>query len=419
MTYLQLSLEKETLLQKMRALAQQAFFPRADKHDREATFPKENVQDLHRAGLLAPTASKAYGGLGLGHQRGDIFTHWLLTKEIAKADMGFARIWEGHANALLLIDNLATPEQKVRWLSRVVKKGETWSVWSGEPLSKKPGQKLKFGTTVQKIKGGYIVNGSKVFCSGASDVDWAIILVNPEGTGAARHTTASPETVLMLGCDMRDPSVSCDASWWDPIGMRSSVSLLVHFNKTFIPDENLIGQPGEFLTGDWQTRFTPQYTATFLGGAESAYEYTLKYIKTQKKGHDPYIQHRIAKMSMNLKTAHLWLKEVATLWETGQIEQAKIAGNNARWLIEQLGMQTLEHAIHACGARAMIRPSRLERIYRDLSFYARHDNDDQVLATLGKLILGQTHDLSFFKNQPATDKTQEQQNGTSNSHKQV
>ena len=48
----------------------------------------------------------------------------------------------------------------------------------------------------------------------------------------------------------------------------------------------------------------------------------------------------------------------------------------------------------------LIRPSPLERIYRDLSFYVLHDNADQVLATIGREILGQPHDASFFNPPP-------------------
>ena len=42
------------------------------------------------------------------------------------------------------------------------------------------------------------------------------------------------------------------------------------------------------------------------------------------------------------------------------------------------------------------RPGDLERIYRDLSFYVRHDNDDHILATIGRALLGQDHDRSFY-----------------------
>ena len=67
-----------------------------------------------------------------------------------------------------------------------------------------------------------------------------------------------------------------------------------------------------------------------------------------------------------------------------------------RYLLEQWATDTVQQAVHACGARGLIRPSPLERIYRDLSFYVLHDNSDQVLATIGREILGQAHDASFF-----------------------
>ena len=141
----------------------------------------------------------------------------------------------------------------------------------------------------------------------------------------------------------------------------------------------------------------PQYAVTLLGGAESAFDYALEYIKKQKKGHDPYVQHRIGKMALNLKSAHLWMRKVATLWEKGDVENAKIEGNCLRYLVEQFATESVQHAIHACGARSLIRPSRLERIYRDLSFYARHDNDDQLLGAIGSSVVGKIFDVSFFK----------------------
>jgi hypothetical protein len=66
-------------------------------------------------------------------------------------------------------------------------------------------------------------------------------------------------------------------------------------------------------------------------------------------------------------------------------------------VVEHLAENTVKDCIRACGARCLIRPSALERVYRDLSFYVRHDNDDQILATIGKSVLGLTHDPSFYK----------------------
>src|SRR5947209_16927056 len=113
--------------------------------------------------------------------------------------------------------------------------------------------------------------------------------------------------------------------------MRGTVSYLAHFDKTFIPAEDRIGRPGQYLRDGWQSRFSPHYGATFLGGAEGAYEYALGHIRAQDKAGDPYVQHRVAAMALNLESAHLWLQRVADLWEAGRAAEARSAGNRARY----------------------------------------------------------------------------------------
>jgi alkylation response protein AidB-like acyl-CoA dehydrogenase len=396
--HLELSGEQQELINHVATLAREKFAPRAAEYDRTATFPAEDFDDLFQAGLLAPVVPKEYGGHGLGPYTGDVLTLWMMTKEIARADMSLARCWEGHVNSLVLLDGMSTEEQKARWFKGVVERGEKWVAWSGEPQARKPDEPIRFGTTVEEVDGGYIINGNKVFATSAGGAQWAILLVNTAGPGGVRHAAAENlDTVLMMACNLSDPSVEIDTSWWDPIGMRATASHLVHFRNTFISAEDLIGYPGQYLKEGWQTCFIPHYAATFLGAAEAAYDYALNYITTQQKIEDPYVQHHLGQMSVNVETAHLWLRHVARLWETGRYLEAQLAGSRARHVVEHLAEDTVKQSIRACGARCLIRPSALERVYRDLSFYVRHDNDDQILATIGKSILGLTHDPSFYK----------------------
>jgi alkylation response protein AidB-like acyl-CoA dehydrogenase len=397
-TQLELNAEQQDLISRVSVLARENFAPRAAEYDLTAAFPAEDFDDLFRAGLHAPVVTKGHGGLGLGPYAGDVFTLWMMTKEIARVDLSLARCWEGHVNSLVLLDGMATEEQKSRWFKGVVENGEKWVAWSGEPQARKPGEAVKFGTRVEKVEGGYVVDGNKAFATSAGGAEWAILLVNTAGPGGVRHAEAgSFDTQLMMACNLSDPSVEIDASWWDPIGMRATASHLVHFRGTFIPDTDVIGYPGQYLREGWQTCFIPHYAATFLGAAEAAYDYALDYLTSQNKIEDPYVQHHIGQMSVNVETAHLWLKHVARLWETGRYVEAQIAGSRARHVVEHLAEDTVKQCIRACGARCLIRPSVLERIYRDLSFYVRHDNDDHILAMIGKSILGLTHDPSFYK----------------------
>src|SRR6266542_3600958 len=116
-TYAQLELrsDQQELIERIALLAQAKFGPRASHYDRTATFPAEDFEDLFQAGLHAPVVPKEYGGFGLGPYSGDIFTLWMMTKEIAKADLSLARCWEGHVNSLVLLDGMANDEQRRRW----------------------------------------------------------------------------------------------------------------------------------------------------------------------------------------------------------------------------------------------------------------------------------------------------------------
>ena len=407
---LNLANDKQVFMRRIKELASQKFANRAADYDRTSSFPGEDFEDLLKAGLIAPAIPTEYGGLGLGHSS-DIFTLWMMTKELAKVDMSLARCWEGHTNCQVLLTAMANESQKRRWFEGIVRRGDKWAGWSGEPQSKIPGQKARFGTTVRMVDGGYLIDGTKIFATSANQAQWAILFVNPLGTGGARHGNGAAKSVLMLACDLSDPSVSFDDSWWEPIGMKGTISYLVRFEKTFIPEKNLIGSPGQYLFEEWQTRFTPHYGAAFLGAAEGAYDYALTCVQKQGKEGDPYVQHRIAQSAMNLETMQLWLRHTATLWETGQHLKAKQTGNRTRYLTEKLAMETLNHCIKICGARSLIQPSPLERIYRDLSFYVLHDSCDRVLSSIGEEILGQSFDRSFF-NSPA-----HQQNSSVNSSK--
>nr|WP_042186304.1 acyl-CoA dehydrogenase family protein [Kibdelosporangium sp. MJ126-NF4]CEL17192.1 Acyl-CoA dehydrogenase, short-chain specific [Kibdelosporangium sp. MJ126-NF4]CTQ91578.1 Acyl-CoA dehydrogenase, short-chain specific (EC 1.3.8.1) [Kibdelosporangium sp. MJ126-NF4] len=371
-----------------------SFARRADKYDRTASFPSENFDDLFAAGLHAPTVPVSHGGLGLGPHQGDAHSLWMITTKFAAADLSFARCWEGHTNSLLLIDALGSPTQKDLWFEGVVRHGERWVAWSGEPQAPKPGEQRSFGTTVQRTDDGWIVNGSKAFATSATGADWAILLVNVDGPGGAR---GSEPGVLMLACELADPSVSADPSWWDPIGMRATVSHLVRFDQTYIPDSHRIGLPGDYLRLGLQSAFVPHYAASFLGAAEAAYGYAIEYVQRQGKATDPYVQHRVGSMAVAIETGHLLLRHVADLWDRDAGTEAQMAGTRARHLMEHLALDTVDNCVRACGARCLVRPSPVERIYRDLAFYVRHDNDDHILATIGRAALDQPYDGSFYK----------------------
>ncbi|HEY9476330.1 MAG TPA: acyl-CoA dehydrogenase family protein [Mycobacteriales bacterium] len=180
------------------------------------------------------------------------------------------------------------------------------------------------------------------------------------------------------------------------MGLRATVSHLVRFDRTFLPEANLIDAPGAYPRQNWQTAFVPHHAASFLGAAEAAYDHAVDHVLGQGKTADPYVQQRVGAMAVNVETSLRWLRHVATLWDAGRRAEAQQAGARARHLVEHLALRTADDCVRACGARVLVRPSPVARILGGLTFYARHDNDDRILATIGRSVLGHSHDISFY-----------------------
>jgi alkylation response protein AidB-like acyl-CoA dehydrogenase len=60
--------EEAEIIARARKLGQTVFASRAAAYDRDAKFPTENYQELHRAGLLGIAIPKKHGGLGADYE---------------------------------------------------------------------------------------------------------------------------------------------------------------------------------------------------------------------------------------------------------------------------------------------------------------------------------------------------------------
>ena len=65
---LQPSPRQSELIATARRLARERFAPRAERHDREASFPFDDYTDLRAAGLLGLCVPTRYGGLGADYE---------------------------------------------------------------------------------------------------------------------------------------------------------------------------------------------------------------------------------------------------------------------------------------------------------------------------------------------------------------
>ena len=93
---------KQAELSKLaRELAYEKFAPRAEKYDREASFPTENYKDLASSGLLGICIPESEGGLGA-----DLKTYMLTATEIGRFCGATALTFNMHVSSCLWTGDL-------------------------------------------------------------------------------------------------------------------------------------------------------------------------------------------------------------------------------------------------------------------------------------------------------------------------
>jgi alkylation response protein AidB-like acyl-CoA dehydrogenase len=195
-------------------------------HGRERTLAWQRA--LYQRGWSAPNWPREYGGPGWTEMQRHIFE-----EECWKADAPVLPI-NGLSLVGPVIYTYGSPAQKARFLPPIVKGEVSWAQGFSEPNAGSDLASLK--TTAVLDGDHYVVNGSKIWTSGAHFSEWGFFLVRTD-------TTVKPQKgISFLLIDFKTPGIT----------LRPIVSIdgLHHLNQTFlenvrVPKENLVGEPGQ------------------------------------------------------------------------------------------------------------------------------------------------------------------------------
>jgi alkylation response protein AidB-like acyl-CoA dehydrogenase len=247
---------------------------------------REWSQKLGAAGYAGLTWPKEYGGAGAPYSHQAIFLEELARAE-APSHLGVIGL--GMAGPTIMA--WGTPEQKERYLAKILSAEEIWCQGFSEPDA---GSDLAASRTRIEDKGDhFLINGQKVWSSFAHIADFCI-LVGVGDSDAPRY-----KNLTYVIVDMHAPGVD----------VRPLVQITGHpeFNEIFftdvkVPKENILGNVGD----GWQVAMTTLlHERGTLGFALSA---TLdvavrKLIALAKERNitDPILRDRIAREWIELQ----------------------------------------------------------------------------------------------------------------------
>ena len=345
---------------------------RAERYDREASFPFENYADMRKAGLLGLCVPEKYGGRGA-----DLRTYAIVSATIGKYCGATALTFNMHACSTLwpgiLADDLdMTPEQRTEHehyrqlhFKRVVEDGAVYAQPFSEGSAAAAG-KAPFGTLATKVDGGWKINGRKIFASLSGAADYYGVLCTEEKPNLSMRDT------LYMAVPGNSPGLTITGEW-DPLGMRGTVSRTLVFKDLFVPDDAAMMPRGVYFqaASRWPHMFTT-LSPTYMGIAIAAYEFTIKYLRGEVPGMPPvkrrmYPTKQIAVAEMFVKleqTRALFLRMLDDA-RVDPPKDARLRAYATQYTIMENANDICRLAIRTCGGQSMLKSLPLERLYRD------------------------------------------------------
>jgi alkylation response protein AidB-like acyl-CoA dehydrogenase len=358
------------------------FATRADEHDREATFPFENLAALRESKVLSAALPEEFGGLGLDSTR-DLVA-------------GLNRLARGDGSTAIAANmHIATPWYVTRlWRDAQARSDAEVDAQTAGILhalsativcvsSTEPGTTFRAPLTeATRADGGWKLNGRKIFGTLSPVADLIIVpcrFATDDGGWGGSYA--------FVPRDMPGLTINDD---WDALGMRASGSNSLTFTDCFVPTE--LFNPQLEPWGQWsigllliQISSNLALTSAMVGIAEAARATVVDMLKTRRKAPSNTllsersgIQHQMGELEIDLATARAMVDRSATNSDayilTHNVSDMDLTDAHelmrdfqcTKWVANRKAIDVVDRALTLSGGTGYFNSSPLSRYYRDV-----------------------------------------------------
>jgi len=367
----ELSEEQLILRDTVRKICLNEFAPRAAQIDEKEEFPWENKKVLEENGLLGIQVPEEYGGAGAG-----MLSLAIVIEEVARVCASTSVILTTQALAtdpLIIGGNHA---QKLKWLKPMAEGSVLGACAITEPAA--GSDVTSINTTAVRKSGGYLINGTKIFITNGGVSD--IITVVAYTDKAKGH-----KGISMFVVPKGTPGFSVGKEE-KKLGIRGSDTRELIFEDCFVPQENILGNPGEGFKILMKTfNYTrPGVAAQALGIAQGAMDQVISYSKERTQfgkriAEFQGVQWMIAEMALKIELARTLIYRVCSIIdnEADSRDIPKLA-SMAKWYASDTAMQVATDAVQLFGGYGYSREYPLERMMRDAKITQIYEGTNQI-----------------------------------------
>ncbi|MFO1134862.1 MAG: acyl-CoA dehydrogenase family protein [Rhodoblastus sp.] len=330
--------------------------------DEDGEFPFEFHKAMADGGWLGITMPEEYGGSGLGVTEAAI-----MMREVASHGGGMAAASSVHINLFgphpIVVKG--TDEQKRRWVPRLVSGEDQVAFGFTEPDAGLDTTRIK--TFAEKVPGGYLVHGQKVWTSTAQVANKIMLLARTTKYEDCRRKT---DGITIFYTDLDRSKI--EVRRIPKMGRKAVDSNAIFIDGLFVPEENRIGEEGKgfgyILHSLNPERILIGSEAIGIGGDAlgRAAKYARERVVFDRPiGMNQGVQHPLAERWMYLESAWLMAMKAAELYDTGQPCGAE--ANATKFLGARAGHDAAWQAIMTHGGFGYAKEYHVERLFREVS----------------------------------------------------
>ncbi|MFB6170228.1 MAG: acyl-CoA dehydrogenase family protein [Haloarculaceae archaeon] len=223
------------------------------------------------------------------------------------------------------------------------------------------------GTTADLEGDEWVVNGEKRFIDFAPYADILFLPVRTGGEAGER------DGLSVLVVDGDTDGFEIDHRHGDWHGFRGTGASWIRFENARVPEENVIGDPGEawsYITNELNLEHLT-IARYCLGGAERALEVAANYTESREVNERPLsryqgVNHKIADLATRLDAAYLLNTRAARILDRDGMDAGRMEGAMAKQVGPDLAHEICDTAMQVMGGISTTKAYPVERIQRDV-----------------------------------------------------
>lgn len=346
--------------------------PNAAKWDQEHIFPKNVIAKAGELGFCGLYSPEDSGGLNLSRLDSSI-----IFEQLAMGCTATTAMMTIHNMATWMVATWGTSSVKDTWCPSLVLGEKLASYCLTEPGSGSDAASLS--TSAKKDGDHYVVNGSKVFISGAGDTDILVVMVR---TGVAGPKGIS---ALAIPADL-DGIIYGKAE--EKLGWNAQPTRQITFDNVKVPVEHLLGNEGEgfsiAMKGLDGGRIN--IATCSIGTAQQALNSAMGYMQEREQFGKPIaafqgLQFKLADMATELVAARQMVRLAAYKLDKNDPEKTAYCAMAKRFATD-VGFQVCDAALQIHGGYGYIKEYPLERHFRDVRVHQILEGTNEIMRVI-------------------------------------